>query len=69
MGYTEAGHHTAQQVRQQERCGLRAGARLLPDQVSTHAVGGRVARVRPRGVVLVFLQPEGIDRVADGATH
>ena len=66
-GVAEAGHHTAQQVSQQERRGLRAALRLLADQVPTHAVIGGIARVRPGGVVLVFLQPEGVNGVAGGA--
>jgi len=64
---TEAGHHTVQQVGEQERRGLRAGAGLLANQVPTHAVVRRVAGVRPRGIVLVFLQPEGVNGGAGGA--
>ena len=35
----------------------------------THAVRGGIARVRPRGIVLVFLQPEGVNGGAGGATR
>ena len=68
-GVAEAGDHTAQQVGEQERRPLGTGAGLFADQVPTRAVVRRVAGVGTGGIVLVFLQPEGVNGGADGAPY